>query len=24
MFVDNFRKFDNIADEIRLAGPKVS
>jgi len=23
MFVDNFRKFDNISDEIRLAGPRA-
>jgi len=23
MFVDNFKKFENISDEIRLAGPKL-
>ena len=23
MFVDNFKKFDNISNEIRLAGPKI-
>jgi phosphoenolpyruvate carboxykinase (ATP) len=23
MFVDNFRKFDNISDDIRLAGPRA-
>jgi len=23
MFVDNFKKFENVSDEIRLAGPKI-
>ena len=23
MFVDNFKKFENISSEIRLAGPKI-
>jgi phosphoenolpyruvate carboxykinase (ATP) len=23
MFVDNFKKFENISNEIRLAGPKI-
>jgi phosphoenolpyruvate carboxykinase (ATP) len=23
MFVDNFKKFENISNEIRLAGPKT-
>jgi phosphoenolpyruvate carboxykinase (ATP) len=23
MFVDNFKKFENVSNEIRLAGPKI-